>query len=146
MIYQHKQTGYFIIVIFLIFLAVGFVPLFMMENIQFASYIIIGIAFLLLLLFYRLNIQVFSDKIVLKYGVGIIKITKKVDKINATHIIRTPWYWGLGIRFTPDGWLYNIHSLNAVKLDYTEDGKLRKITLGHPHPLELKNVIEKMKS
>lgn len=144
MIYQKQQTGIILIIICIAMMIGAAIPLFVMKNMEFSFYIIFGTAIIILLLFYQLTVSVYKDKVVLSYGIGIIKFTKKIDKINELRAIRTPWYWGLGIRFTPNGWLYNIHSLNALLVDYTEGGKLRKISIGHPSPLELKEAMEKM--
>ncbi len=144
MIYQKQQAGLILIIICLIMMVGATIPLFTMKDMELSFYIIFGTAILILLLFYQLTIRVYKDKVVLSYGVGIIKFTKKIDKINELRPTRTPWYWGLGIRFTPNGWLYNIHSLNALLIDYTEGGKLRKMSIGHPEPLELKEALQKM--
>jgi hypothetical protein len=39
--------------------------------------------------------------------------------------VRNPWYYGWGIRITPDGLLYNVSGTRAVEITLTDGSKLR---------------------
>jgi hypothetical protein len=112
--------------------------------IPFLPYLAItGILILVTLLFYKLTIRIEGRKIEAIYGIGLIKFTIRIDVLNSVSMIRTPWWYGWGIRFTPKGRLYNIHGSQAVRIEYRREGKSRKIMLGTPEPEKLKDIIEK---
>ncbi len=63
----------------------------------------------ILLFFYKLEIIITPEKSYLKFGVGLIKRTIATSdlKVEDAKTIDVPWYWGMGIRLTPHGLLYN---------------------------------------
>ena len=93
---------------------------------------------LLLVLFYQLRVRVFEDGLItISYGVGLIKINLSPKNVQLIEIVNTPWWYGLGIKVTPKGMLYNIQGLKAVRITYEKNGKPRRTTLGtnEPQPL-----------
>ncbi len=70
------------------------------------------------LLFYKLTITIDKDKIEAKLGIGLLKRSMKIKEIdyNTIEKIKVPAYYGIGIRLTPFGWLYNVKTGNAIKL------------------------------
>jgi hypothetical protein len=81
----------------------------------------------ILLLFYGMKVTVSDTIIRITYGIGLISIKIKTNRIKSTEIVRNPWYYGLGIRFTPTGMLYNIHGRNAVELKLNDSGRTIRI-------------------
>jgi len=105
----------------------------------FAPYLFLtGLFLLITLLFYKLTVSVSSNDITLSYGIGFIKITKQIDEIISIEELITPWYWGLGIRMTPKGWLYNIQSRKALEVIYLKDQKEKKFLVGSDKREKLK--------
>lgn len=106
MTYKKSQTGWLIVIIvspILVFLL--FTYLFQWGNnpitlIPFLG--ISGIMIFVILLFYKLTIRIEGRKIEAIYGIGLIKFTIRIDVLNSVSIIRTPWWYGWGIRFTPN--------------------------------------------
>ena len=78
-----------------------------------------------------------KDGVRLKYGIGLISLKFKMDEVESLESIKTPWYYGLGIRITPKGILYNIQGLKAVRIHYLKDGKSKKVMIGTDEPEEL---------
>ena len=99
-----------------------------------------GLFILLALLFYGLKITVTDDLIQLKYGIGWIRKTIKLEDIKSVELVSNPWYYGLGIRVIPNGMLYNVHGLEAVELTF--NNKSRVIRIGSPECEQLKMELE----
>ena len=92
---------------------------------------------LIVLLFYKLTVETVKNTIRLSYGIGLIRITLKIDELISSKVVKTPWYYGLGIRITPKGMLYNIQGTRAVQLEYMHNGELKTVLVGSPEPEEL---------
>ncbi len=103
-----------------------------------------AVFFFIILLFYRLTVEVHNDHILLKYGIGLIRFKLRMDSIEKTEVIQTPWYWGLGIRITQDGMLYNIHSSKALKIKYRFAQKSKTVLIGSKEPTELENSLREV--
>jgi hypothetical protein len=96
----------------------------------------------ILLFFYQLRINISNSKIQLVYGIGLIRFNFKVDKLISAEVTKTPWYLGLGIRFSTNGMIYNINTLKAVRVQIIQNGKQKSFFIGTPNPEELKAKIE----
>lgn len=110
-----------------------------------AMIILIAVFTLVMLMFYKLTIYIKGRTIHVKYGIGLIHFKIPVDQLHEATIVRTPWWYGLGIRFTPQGMLYNVHGLDAVKIKYTGNGKTKTVLLGTAEPQELLKQINLLK-
>lgn len=93
------------------------------------------------LLFYKLTISVSNKTIKLVYGIGLIKITKNLDKLQNVEIIKIPWYYGILIRITTEGMLYNIQGSKGIRITYIENEKTKSFMVGTPEPEKLKKVL-----
>ncbi len=138
--YGKLFTGIILVVLILIqwsyFAQTGSKPL------TLTPYVILSILFVFILsAFYKLTIKVDSDRICFVYGIGLVKVTKKIDTIKSIKELKTPWYWGLGIRMTPNGWLYNIQSREALELTYTINGTENRILIGSNQRTELRKAV-----
>ncbi len=105
--------------------------------------IIIGVILLITILFYQLTIKI-EDKIIhIIFGIGLVRFKIKPDTITTTEIIKYPWYYGYGIRFTPKGsWLYNISGTQAVFIHYKKNGMQKKVLLGSNDCENLKDFLD----
>ncbi|MEM1135923.1 MAG: hypothetical protein AAGI07_08780, partial [Bacteroidota bacterium] len=72
----------------------------------------------------------------------LIRISFKIDRLEQAQIIKTPWYYGLGIRMTPEGMLYNIQGPKAVKIRYLSNGRNKSVMIGTLEPEKLNKVLE----
>ncbi|MGB0937660.1 MAG: hypothetical protein ACPGTQ_09380 [Colwellia sp.] len=90
-------------------------------------------------LFHSLNIRVSASEINWSFGPGFWKKSIKLANIESVKIINTKWYYGLGIRYIPSGWLYTVSGTKAVQLNL-KDGS--KINLGTNEPESLVEAIK----
>ena len=131
-----------------------FVPLFMIAMLFMYAYqigskpisgnllVVLEILFgAVLLLFFQLKTTITYDKLILAYGIGLIKININLEDVATTRIVRNRWYYGIGIRIIPGGILYNAHGLDAVELSLKN--KRRKIRIGTQEPNILKDELDK---
>jgi hypothetical protein len=106
-----------------------------------------GIIFLLvatllafvLLVFHSLTVQVNRNEISLRFGIGIVKKSFSSAEIKTVEQVRNRWFYGWGIKLTPEGWLYSVSGLDAVQI-VMQDG--RKTRIGTDEPEKLLAAIE----
>lgn len=120
----YKQTQYGkLITVTISIVAIITLGLFVLQTgnnkIQWIILIPLLLLFLFIILsFYKLTITIDKEKIEAKFGIGIIKKSLKIKDINYQSIknIKVPALYGIGIRLTPHGWLYNVKIGNAIKI------------------------------
>ena len=78
-----------------------------------------------MVLFSSLSVEVTDADVLLSFGPGIIKRRFPVDDIEDAHVVTNPWYYGLGVHLTPQGWLYNVSGSEAVELTFESGPKVR---------------------
>lgn len=143
--YDHSQTGWLIINMFLpiiLVVVLAFINQWGTHPIPLYGLVILLAVFLLVLsLFYKQRVQVDDSGIHVIYGAGLIHIRIKPERVEAARIVRSPWYYGLGIRFTPRGMLYSIQGLDAVELEYVQ-GTRKQVRIGSDDCRNLKRAIE----
>jgi hypothetical protein len=139
MTYKHTQTGWVILaaclaaVIFFGFLPT---PLEAKRIVQSVG----GLALLLVAaLFATLTVEVDEHLIQLKFGVGLVKKSFRLEEITSCRAVRNQWWWGWGVRLIPGGWLYNVSGLDAVEL-VMKNGK--KFRIGTDEPKALADAIQ----
>ncbi len=124
--YKKSQYGILITLIFslITLLIVGFY-LFKVGSkpISLLPTIIISLFFLLIIAsFYKLTITITDTEIKAKFGIGLIRrsLPIKAIKYNTIKKIKIPALYGIGIRFTPYGILYNVKLGEAIKIESAE--------------------------
>ena len=131
--YKHTQIGYFLLIVYSI--AVLFVGhLNIMTNFNpfaLASLIIVLIA---LGIFTRLTVTVDDQIIKVQFGLRVIRKAFRLNEIEAYRVVKNPWYYGWGIRFTPRGWLFNVSGFSAIELQM-KNGKTYRIGTDDPDNL-----------
>jgi len=103
--------------------------------------IIEGILMFCLLLFIRLKTAITDHEIKLSFGIGLINKRIKLADVESTRVVRNKWYYGLGIKMIPHGWLWNAHGLGAVELTFKNRDDI--IRIGSPESDVLKDEIDK---
>jgi len=142
MIYIEEQKGWFLIFFFLLFI------LFFLTIVDESSkslnftFIAISLFFIFVFLpFYKLKI-ILDDKVLeLSFGIGLIKKKFLLSEIASAKDVRNKWYYGWGIRFRQNGWLYNIHGLSAVEITFKN--KKNFVRIGTISNSPLKKEIQK---
>ena len=131
--YKHTQIGYFLlvsysaVVLFLGYLNIktDFYPLTLATLI--IMLIVLGI-------FSRLTVIVDDQMIKIQFGLRVIRKVFQLKEIEAYRVVKNPWYYGWGIRYTPRGWLFNVSGLSAIELQLTS-GKRYRIGTDDPDNL-----------
>ena len=93
----------------------------------------------LLLLFCSFRVEVTREDLKVRFGLGLIRRSFEIIEIVDAYPVRNKWYWGIGIRLTPHGWLYNIQGLDAVEIVMRSSEKYR---IGTPEPEELTRALQ----
>ena len=96
--------------------------------------IMLGIPLVVLLLFGSLTVRVFSDRIKLHFGIGAPWFTIDLRDALGYRVVRSPWYYGWGIRMIPGGVLLNASGFDAVELRM-DGGRLIRIGTDEPRAL-----------
>ncbi|CAM3502821.1 hypothetical protein [Parendozoicomonas haliclonae] len=115
MAYKHTQIGVAMLVIFGLVIAI-ITPTALSDAATPLFWFAFAICFGAMFLFASLSIEVSSDTINWFFGPRFWKKSISLADITAAKKVRTKWYYGLGIRLTSTGWLYNVSGLTAVEL------------------------------
>ena len=136
--YRHTQTGYVVIISFIITLALIAYPMLSrgMDWIFPAVLVFIGI---LTALFASLTVIIQQDTLEIRFGIGIIKKTFQLRDIESCKSVKNPWYYGWGIHRTTHGWIYNVSGSHAVEIRMKSGERHR---IGTDVPDELEKAIE----
>ena len=114
--YAHTQVGYFLIVAYaLVVVALGVLA----ATTSLRPFAVVGLVAIAvaLALFCKLRITLDEHFLELRFGVGLFRKRIRIDEVVACRVVRNPWYYGWGIRYTPRGWSYSVSGLSAVELD-----------------------------
>jgi len=130
--YEKRQRGSLIVFVLSLLLVAG---VFFLRDALVPGLTLAAVVALLLASFGSLEVRVDEEAVKLRFGVGLIRRTIALDRIESAARVRNRWWYGWGIRLTPHGWLWNVAGLDAVELRLT-DGKLFRIGTGDPEGLE----------
>lgn len=146
MVYKKSQIGWLATGLFaaaILFLSLAYVNQWGAKPLTFIPFIVIVVLFIAIsALFYKLTVEIDGSTLRLIYGIGLIRISFRIDELEQVEIIKTPWYYGLGIRITPKGMLYNIQGSKALIVRYLSKGKRKSVMVGTPEPEKLKKALE----
>jgi hypothetical protein len=141
--YKHTQIGLAIIVpvsvaiiVFLVMLVAGrvIVPVW-------SAAAIVLITPLLLAFFGTLTVSIDGERLLAKFGIGLVRKSIPLSRIASFQSIRMRWLHGFGIHWIPfRGWLYNVSRLKAVEI-IMKSG--RHIFIGTDEPEVLCKALEK---
>ena len=98
-------------------------------------YVPIGVFAALYWLFQSLTVEVDATHIHVAFGVGLIRRSIALERVVSCQVVRTPWYFGWGIRYVFKGWLWNVSGFYSVELAYHSGGHFR-IGTDEPEALE----------
>jgi hypothetical protein len=100
-----------------------------------------SVIILICLLFYGLTTMVTHELITVSFGIGLIRKRIALKRVRTVEIVKSPWYYGWGIRIIPNGMLYNISGSGGVELTFHDTRRI--IRIGSKDPGSLKREIEK---
>ncbi|MCB0163326.1 MAG: hypothetical protein KDI79_03805 [Anaerolineae bacterium] len=123
--YKHTQIGYLLLSIYSVaILLIGFLAIGSDFNV--IVLVVLIILLITLGLFATLTVSVDNRLIKLYFGVGLIRKYFVLKDIETYRVVKNPWYYGWGIRYTPHGWLFNVSGLSAIEL-HMRNGKQYRI-------------------
>ena len=136
--YVHTQIGYALLAIYGVVIPI---VAYLIRDVEFnglsqAALILLLVA---LVTFSTLRVKVDHRTIKIQFGFGVIRKGFPVSEIETYQVVRNRWYYGLGIRYTPRGWLYAVSGLSAIELQM-KNGKYCRI--GTDDPTGLATAVE----
>jgi len=84
--------------------------------------------------FSSLRVVVDATAVRLAFGAGWPRKALPLAEVTSATPVRNRWWWGFGIRSTPQGWMWNVHGLDAVAV---ERGPGRPFRIGTDDPAGL---------
>ena len=135
--YEHTQVGYFIIVaIVATMVAIGII----MANagVNWIAAVVLVVLVVVLALFYSLTVIISGEELVVQFGPGAIRRRFKLNEIESCQVVRIPWYYGWGIRLTPQGMVFRVSGFHAVQIRLNTG---REFVIGTDVPQELEEAI-----
>jgi len=135
--YEHTQVGYFIIVaIVAAMVAIGIILANTGVNwIAIAVLVVLAVA---LVLFPSLTVVISEEELLVQFGPGVIRKRFKLNEIESCQAVKNPWYYGWGIRSTPDGMLFRVSGFHAVEIKLITG---KEYLIGTDVPQELEGAI-----
>ena len=94
---------------------------------------------LILILFYKLDVQVTEQTVKFKFGIGLIQRSIPLDQVVDAKAVKNSLWSGWGIRVGPSFTLYNVSGFDAIEI--TLKGKKRKVRIGTGVPEKLSQYI-----
>jgi hypothetical protein len=131
--YEHTQIGYLLITAYSgVMLILGL----LISVAEFKPFAGAGLILIILALstFATLTVVVDNQVLMLRFGIGLIRKRFRIKEITACRVVKNPWYYGWGIRYTPRGWLYRVSGAWALELE-KQNGRTYRIGTDAPHAL-----------
>jgi hypothetical protein len=135
--YEHTQFGYFITIdIVAAMVAIGIIMADMGIN-WIAATVLVVLA-VIVVLFHRLTVIIDEEELVVQFGPGVIRKRFKLNEIESCQAVKIPWYYGWGIRATPQGMVFRVSGFHAVQVKLTTG---KEFLIGTDVPQELEEAI-----
>jgi hypothetical protein len=131
-IYTHTQRGTLMIATFV--LAGAFVLHQLIQGGASWLWVLLVVAVAIGFTFSSLTVTITSAALTAAFTPGWPRKVERLENIAQAHAVRNPWYYGWGIRLTPQGTLYNVSGLDAVQIR-TKQGKTFRIGTDEPEAL-----------
>ena len=109
----------------------------LLPNIGFTP-IVIGVFVVLvavLVLFPSLMVIIWEDELEIRFGPGLIRKRLRLSDVESCQSMKVPWYYGWGIRLTPQGLLFRVSGFHVVRIKL-RTGKHYLIGTDVPQELE----------
>ena len=114
--YRHTQIGYPLLAILAAWI-LAFLPLLQKFGLwHLVTHGPYGVVIVVLLFFVTLTVTIDDGWLVWSFGPGFIRKRVPLADIESCEVVRNPWYYGVGIRRTPQGWLYNVSGTASVRI------------------------------
>ena len=131
--YKHTQIGYLLLISYSV-VALGIAFLNIAAAFHPLAVTLLIILLIVLGIFSRLTVTIDDQTIKIQFGLRVIRKAFPLKEIDAYRVVKNPWYYGWGIRFTPRGWLFNVSGFSAIELQM-KSGKRYRIGTDDPDNL-----------
>ena len=91
-----------------------------------------------LVLFPSLTVIIREEELLVQFGPGVIRKRFKLNEIESCQAVKNPWYYGWGIRLTPQGMLFRVSGFHAVQIKLITG---KEYLIGTDVPQELEEAI-----
>ena len=135
--YKHTQIGVTILVV-LALVAILIIVMSTLVGKEAPIWIpiaIVGFLVVIALLFGTLTVEIQDGKLRCWFGFGIIHKEFNLAEVTTVKLVKNPWFYGWGIRRTPEAWMFNVSGLDAVQIEFVS-GKKFRIGTDQPRRLE----------
>ena len=122
--YRHTQFGSTLVVVFLLSIVIAAI-VFHRYGSPPVAIPALSILIVCLFLFYSLHVEIAEGVIRCRFGIGLIRKRFNLAEIIDVQPVINKWYYGFGIRLTPNGWLFNVSGLRAVEITLRSGKKYR---------------------
>lgn len=114
--YEHTQRGDMMIAI-LSLAIIAILGAQFLGGFVWVAGMVLGILLVVLLLFSTLTVGVDCERITIRFGpVGVLKKSWLLEEVESAIPVKNPWYYGLGIHWTPRGVLYNVSGSGGIEV------------------------------
>jgi len=135
--YEHAQVGYFIIVaIVAAMVAIGIILA--NAGVNWIAIAVLVVLAVVVVLFHSLTVVISGEELMVQFGRGVIRKRFKLNEIGSCQAVRIPWYYGWGIRLTPQGMVFRVSGFHAVQIRLITG---KQYLIGTDVPQELEEAI-----
>ena len=138
--YKHAQVGYLLITVMAAVMVLIGVAL-ANAGINWTAIVVMIVIAVALVSFSSLTVIIWENELGVRFGLGLIRKHFSLNEIESCQAVTNRWYYGWGIRLTPDGWLYNVSGFRAVEIKFRTGKKFR---IGTDVPQELERAIRQV--
>ena len=112
--YRHTQLGWFMLGLDIVLLLLLGIPA--AGTGQPALWLGVAIVAVLAIFFSTLTVEVTGAAVRFWFGPGVLRRTVPLSALAGVEVTSAPWWYGIGIRFTPTGLMYNVATGRTVDL------------------------------
>ena len=135
--YKHTQVGY-VIVVGIVAAMVGIGILLANIGNNWIAIAVLAVLAVVLVLFHSLTVVINEEELVVQFGRGAIRKRFRLNEIESVQSVRVPWYWGWGIRTTPQGMVFRVSGFDAVQIKLAAG---KEYLIGTDVPQELEEAV-----
>jgi hypothetical protein len=114
----------------------------MAENGEIFLFLFAPVMIIPALLFYQLTVIVDYNEVKIRFGIGVIRKTWQLSKIESAAPVKNNILHGWGIHYATNATIYNVSGFKAVELRFRNSG--RKVRIGTSEPEKLAEYINRM--
>jgi hypothetical protein len=135
--YEHTQVGY-VIIVGIVAAMVGIGIILAKEGSNWIAIAVLGVLAVVLVLFHSLTVVINEEELIVRFGPRTIRKRFQLNEVESCQAVRVAWYYGWGIRSTPQGMAFRVSGFDAVQVRLTTG---KEYLIGTDVPQELEQAI-----